>query len=524
MKISSNKIMQAEKLILEAIEKKCATEANLRVLKVKAAGKSGKLFRNSDLVSAYTELLKLKKIKAEPPLEKILKKARVRTLSGVSPVAVLTREWGCPGQCVFCPTEKGMPKSYLSNEPAVMRAIRVKFDPYHQTSTRLAALEACGHETSKIELIVMGGTFSTHPRWYQTWFIRRCLQALNSPLRRGVGGVKKTSLEQLKLANEQAPHRMVGLTLETRPDYITPAEVKRFLKLGCTRVELGVQSTSDEVLKKTKRGHGVKATIRAIKLLKNAGIKIGLHLMPNLPGATPKSDFKMLKQIFSNPDFAPDQLKIYPCVLVENAELVKWYRSGKWKPYSDKTLTKLLADIKAITPTWVRLSRVIRDIPAESIVAGSKITNLRQVLQQQGVKCQCIRCREIRDQKLEAKNIKLLRKEYEASGGKEVFLSFEDIKKNKLISLLRLRLMPDKNFAFVRELHTYGAELGISKRGSSGQHKGFGKKLVAEAEKLSKQAGAKKLKIISGVGVRPYYRKLGYRLDKDKVYMEKQLL
>jgi elongator complex protein 3 len=503
--------MNSCEIILEAIAKKVANEKSLRELKVKFAGNSGKLIPNSELVQAYLKLLKAKKIKVQPDLEQILKKARVRTLSGVSPVAVLTKPMGCPGKCVFCPTEARMPKSYLSNEPAVMRAMRAKFDPFRQVRDRLQALEACGHETSKIELIVMGGTFSAHPKKYQTWFVRRCFEALNNSR-------QAKTFEDIKKANEKSKHRIVGLTLETRPDFIDEKEVGRFLKLGCTRVEIGVQSLDDAVLKKVKRDHGVAESIKAIKLLKESGLKVGVHMMPNLPGATPRKDFEMFQKLFENPDFMPDQLKIYPTVLVEGTELKKWWKAGKWKPYSDSTLTKLLAKIKSIVPPWVRLTRVIRDIPAESILAGSKLTNLRQILQQQGAQCRCIRCREIRAESFDSKKVKLVEQEYTASGGREVFLSFEV--GSKLISLLRLRLADED---FVRELHTYGAELGISKKGASGQHRGFGKKLVQEAEKLAKQNGYKKLKIISGVGVRPYYRKLGYRLDKEKIYMEKKI-
>jgi elongator complex protein 3 len=516
--------VNSKKLILEAIAKKCATEKSLRELKVKFAGSSGKLISNSELVKAYLELLKKKQIKTQPNLEKILKKSRIRTLSGVSPIAVLTKPMGCPGKCIFCPTEAHMPKSYLSNEPAVMRAMRAKFDPYQQVRDRLQALTACGHETSKIELIVMGGTFSAHPQKYQTWFIRRCFEALNRKWTVESGRWKSgsswqknsRSLEELKKANERSKHRLVGLTLETRPDFITEEEVQRFLKLGCTRVEIGVQSLSDKILKQVKRGHTVDDSIRAITLLKTAGLKVGVHIMPNLPGATPKSDFEMLQQLFENADFRPDQLKIYPTVLVENAELKKWWNVEKWKPYSDAVLTKLLAKIKSITPPWIRLTRIIRDIPAESILAGSKLTNLRQILQQQNVQCQCIRCREIRAESFDSRKVKLIKREYTASGGREIFLSFEVDK--KLISLLRLRLAEQ---AFVRELHTYGAELGISQQGESGQHRGFGKKLILEAEKLAQQNDYKELKIISGVGVRPYYRKLGYRLDREKIYMGK---
>ena len=415
-----------------------------------------------------------------------------------------------------------MPKSYLSNEPAVMRAVRAKFDPFQQVKDRLQALENCGHATEKIELIVMGGTFSAHPRNYQTWFIRRCFAALNSQ------SAKSSSLADLKKANEKSKHRVVGLTLETRPDFLDEAEVKRFLKLGATRVEIGVQNIDDVILQKTKRGHGAKESKRAIELLKKNGLKVGIHLMPNLPGATPRSDLKMFQEIFGNEAWRPDQIKIYPTVLVENAELKKWWQAKKWRPYSDKVLTRLLVNIKSVVPPWVRLSRVIRDIPAESILAGSKLTNLRQILQQQKVRCHCIRCREIRGENFDVQKAKLIKREYVASGGKEIFLSFEI--GEKLISLLRLRL--DEQ-ATVRELHTYGEEVGISRSGNAlarrssksegWQHRGFGKKLIREAEKIARENGFKKIRIISGVGVREYYRKLGYRLDRDKIFVERHL-
>jgi len=503
--------MDTDEIILRAIEEKCATEKSLRELKVRAAGHSGKLVKNSELFATYLRLLKLKKIKQNSALEKILKKARIRTLSGVAPIAVLTKPMGCPGKCVFCPTETQMPKSYLSNEPAVMRAIRAEFNPFRQTQDRLKALEACGHATEKIELIIMGGTFSAHPKNYQTWFVKKCFAALNSKK------AKSNSLEDLKTANEKSKHRVVGLTLETRPDFLDKKEIGRFLRLGATRVEIGVQNLNDQILKISKRGHRVAESAKAIALLKKNGLKVGIHMMPNLPGATPKSDFKMFEELFGNEKWRPDQIKIYPTVLVAGTELEKMWRTKKWQPYSDKILTDLLVKIKSIVPPWVRLTRVIRDIPAESILAGSKLTNLRQILQQKKVNCSCIRCREIREESFDVKKTKLIRRNYQASSGTEILLSFEVNK--KLISLLRLRL--DEN-ATVRELHTFGEEIGIAKSGNS-QHRGFGKKLIAEAERVAKKSGFEKLRIISGVGVREYYRKLGYRLDQDKIFVEKSL-
>ncbi len=503
--------MNFDEIILRAIDEKCATEKDLRELKVRASGRTGSLAKNSELVEAYLRLLKAKKIKVNPALEKILKKSRIRTLSGVAPIAVLTKPMGCPGKCIFCPTEARMPKSYLSNEPAVMRAVRAEFDPFRQVKDRIKALESCGHSTEKIELIVMGGTFSAHPRNYQTWFVRRCFAALNSRK------AKSNSLEDLKTANEKSKHRVVGLTLETRPDFLDAKEVQRFLKLGATRVEIGVQNLDDKILAISKRGHDAADSARAIALLKKNGLKVGIHLMPNLPGATPRSDLKMFEEVFGNEKWRPDQIKIYPTVLIKNTELEKLWRAKKWQPYSDKVLTALLAKMKSIVPPWVRLTRVIRDIPAESILAGSKLTNLRQILQQQKVVCRCIRCREIRGDNFDATQAELIRREYRASAGLEILLSFEI--GEKLISLLRLRL--DEN-ATIRELHTFGEEIGLSKSGNS-QHRGFGKKLISEAEKIARKAGFAKLRIISGVGVREYYRKLGYRLDREKIFVEKTL-
>ena len=392
-----------------------------------------------------------------------------------------------------------------------MRAVRAEFDPFRQVRDRLRALESCGHATEKIELIVMGGTFSAHPRKYQNWFIRRCFAALNSR------PAKSNSLENLKTANEKSRHRVVGLTLETRPDFLDAKEVRRFLRLGATRVEIGVQNLDDKILAISKRGHGAAESARAIALLKKNGLKVGIHLMPNLPGATPKSDFEMFREIFDDEKWCPDQIKIYPTVLVANCELEKLWRAKKWRPYSEKVLTELLVRIKSIVPEWVRLPRVVRDIPAESILAGSKLTNLRQILQQKKVACRCIRCREIRGDDFDAARAELIRREYSASGGREIFLSFE--LDGKLISLLRLRL---DEAATVRELHTFGEEIGISKSGNS-QHRGFGKKLISAAERIARENGFAKLRVISGVGVREYYRKLGFRLDRDKIFVEKLL-
>ena len=588
--------------IINQLYKKISVKnRNEYFLKIKR--KASKKFRlpnptNIEILKVYREMVKNKKIKPNKNIEDLLITKNIRTLSGVAVVAVLTKPYACPGNCVYCPMEKDMPKSYLSNEPAVMRAILTDFHPYKQVTARLKSLEATGHKTDKIELIVMGGTFSYFPKQYQTWFIKECFRACNdrwlhsgnSPLERGQGCVnvepkckpfakrlhsptglwsQHYTLQKQQKINEKAKHRIVGLTLETRPDYIDEKEIIRMRKLGATRVEIGAQSLYDDVLKLNKRGHSVAATIKATKLLKEAGFKINYHMMPNLPGSNCKKDLAMFKELFSNSDFQPDMLKIYPCVVVKNSPIYKWWKNGKYKPYSNKKLIELLAEIKKIIPYYVRITRLIRDIPSTSIVAGNKVSNLRQVLkkksEEENWQCKCIRCREIRDKFIppltppkrgrtipsplkrgrtvppllgEARwgILKLFRQDYNASDGKEIFLSFEDKERKNLYSLLRLRInsgvhsLECKTYrlepelqAIIREVHTYGQLTPIkSKNKKSPQHIGLGKKLIMEAEKIALQEfGVKKIAVISGIGVRDYYRKLGYKLENG--YMIKKL-
>jgi len=531
---------------------------------------------NYGLTQVYDKLVKVKKIKKNIGLEKLLRKAKMRTLSGVAVVSVLTKEYGCPGNCLYCPTEKNMPKSYLSNEPAVMRAILADFDPYRQVEIRLTALEKAGHAIDKIELIIMGGSFNALPLDYQYWFVTECFRACNEyGIKYEVLSIKKNEknpntlylihntknkLEKLKhqlkiqeTKNETARCRIIGLTLETRPDLITEDELKKFREMGCTRIEIGVQSIYDEILKKNRRGHAVAETIRATKLMKDFGFKVSYHMMPGLYGSNLKKDLQMFKEIFSNPNFQPDQIKIYPCVVVKDSDLYKLWKEKKYKAYTDEQLIKLICEIKKIVPPYVRISRLIRDIPEESIVAGNKITNLRQLIanhsQQEGWGCKCIRCREVRDkqnQKSKIKNqkfgmssafiniigrfggLKLNKIEYPASGGKEIFLELVD-NDYQLYALLRLRLRL-ADHAVIREVHTYGeaVEVGEVAVGAK-QHKGLGKKLITEAEKIvyaersrdTKKSDYKKIAVISGVGAREYYRKIGYKLLGN--YMVKML-
>ena len=491
---------------------------------------------NVKLLKAYHKLLKEKRVKKSPDLEKILTKRPIRTLSGVAVITVLTKPYKCPGKCIYCPLEKGFPQSYLGGEPAAQRAKNLNFYPYLQVQKRLESLKAQGHPIDKIELIVLGGCFNYYPKKYQEWFVTRCFAACNAKLTR-----KIKSLNEEQKKNEKAKCRIIGLTVETRPDLITKKEVIWLRKLGVTKVELGAQILDDKILKFNKRGHGIKNVILATKILKDAGLKVTYHLMLNLPGSNPKKDFESFKTAFENPDFKPDWLKIYPCVVCKGSKLYQIWKNKKYKPYSAKTLINLLIKIKSqVLPNFVRVGRLFRDIPAQKIEAGCKISNLREVVQgemkKRGLKCKCIRCREIKNLKFKIANCKLIRRDFAASDGREIFLSFEDKKNDKIIAFLRLRIPSQKkhfiaalrNAALIRELHTYGQVHPLQKtyRGqtsvSSPQHRGLGRKLVKEAEKIAKKEfGLSRIAVISGIGVRPYYRKLGYKL-KD-TYMVKKI-
>ncbi len=545
--------MILNKILKEIIRKDPQNEEDFLSIKREIFSKyKMKQVSNAQLLKLYNNLRN--KPNKNNKLREILKKRKIRTMSGVAPIAVLTKASGCPGNCVYCPNESKMPKSYLSNEPAVMRAIMCNFNPFFQVQTRIKALRANGHDVDKIEIIVMGGTWSAFPKKYQYWFLKEIFRAANSYsdkkyLKLKIKNFQKETYSKLKISdlkkelkkeqkrNEKAKYRIVGLTLETRPDNINFKELKRFRELGCTRVEIGVQAVDDKILKHNKRGHGVKEIVEATKFLRQAGFKIVYHLMPNLPGATVKKDLAMFKEIFNDQRFLPDQIKIYPCVVVKGAELYDWWKRGKYKPYSDKQLEDLLVEIKKITPYFVRIVRLIRDIPTESIEAGNKISNLRQTLQErlhkEGTSCKCIRCREARKLKVSQENIKLFKEKYETLNSQEIFLSYESRDRKILLAFLRLSLpkKQDKRFlkyfkelngvSLIRELHTYG-QLAPLKNGSKNiQHRGLGKMLMKEAEGIVLENNFKKMAVISGVGVREYYRKLGYRLQGT--YMIKKL-
>ncbi len=460
----------------------------------------------------------------------VKKKKLTRTLSGVAPIAVMMKPHPCPhGRCVYCPALNS-PNSYTEKSPPVLRAMRHNYDPYRQVLARLETYRILGHAASKCELIVMGGTFFGYPRDYRVNFVKSCFNALN-------GRIAK-SLEEAHLLNERAGHRCVALTVETRPDCCGESEINELLCLGCTRVEIGVQTLDEGVYERVNRGHGIGHVIRATQLLKDSAYKVYYHFMPGL-FSTPKKDAKMFKELFTRQEFMPDGLKIYPTVVVKGSLLEEMYKRGEFKPYGDEEVVNVLVELKKIVPKWVRIARVMRAFSMEHIVAGAKRNDLRGIakrkLEEAGRRCRCIRCREAGYRIREGAKVEraeLCREDYKASGGKEVFLSFEDRDNDVLIALLRLRL-PYKPFrkeisestALVREIHVYGSEVEIGKRSNEKfafQHRGYGRKLMEEAERIAgEEWGCDKILVISGVGAREYFYRLGYR--KEGPYVSKKL-
>jgi len=481
---------------------------------------------NIQLLQEYHKLLSKKRIKKNIALEKILIKRPIRTLSGVAVVSLFTKPYPCPGKCIFCPTEEGLPKSYLQGEPAAERALKLNFDPFLQVGKRIESLERQGHPTDKIEIRVIGATFSFYPKEYKVWFFANLFAAANQRKKITRANLKKLKAEQK--INEREKNRIVGISIETRPDLLDKGEAILMRSLGITMVELGVQTVFNDVLKRCQRGHGKKETILATRLLKDAGFKVMYQMMPNLPGSDTEKDLKAFKEAVGNENYKPDWLKIYPCLVCKGTKLYEIWRRGEFEPYSDKELVNLLIKIKEIIPYWIRIARLFRDIPAPRIEAGSKISNLREVVQKKmKKKCKCIRCREVREKYNPKEKIYLFREDYLASKGKEIFLSFENEKRTKLFAFLRLRAPSQyfipalKEAVIIRELHTYGQMISLEQKSLAPQHRGLGKKLMREAEKITKQKfKLPKIAVISGVGVREYYRRLGYRL-KDGYMIKK---
>jgi elongator complex protein 3 len=445
-----------------------------------------------------------------------------RSQAGVTVVTVLTKPFPCPGECIFCPTDVRMPKSYLHDEPGAQRAERHGFDPYTQTASRIATLARLGHPTDKIELLILGGTWSSYRRDYQEWFVKRCFDAMN--------GVDSETLVAAQEMNESAEHRNVGLVVETRQDHIDADELRWLRTLGVTKVQVGIQTMDERVLALNKRGHDAQATRDAFRLLRLAGFKIHGHWMANLLGATPESDLADYQSLWSDPAVRPDELKIYPCMLVENADLYAWWQRGEYTPYDEETLIELLVQCKMVTPRYTRLTRVIRDIPTTNVVEGNKKANLRQIAQQRmakrGLRCACIRCREIRRDQVDADDLTLLVTGYETDATAEHFLSYatED---DRIAGFLRLSLPhPDQELplpelaghAMIREVHVYGPSLRIGRNtAGAAQHSGLGSQLIDHAKQMARDAGYNHLAVISAIGTRAYYEKHGFQ--RDGLYM-----
>ena len=487
-------------------------------------------------------------------LRNLITKKKCKSNSGVLVITVLTSahpqytdedgevktaRFSCKHDCAYCPNEPAhegnnwvaQPRSYLYSEPAVLRANANDFDPIKQMNSRLSTLIRMGHIPDKLEIIVLGGTWCEYPRDYQDRFITELYYSANIYFDSEPKRPKKTLEEEIEI-NETAKIHIIGLTLETRPDTITIDEIANFRRYNCTRIQLGVQHTHNTVLKKINRGHTIECAYNAIKLLKNNCYKVDIHIMPNLPGASYEIDKAMLDEVLYDERIQVDQYKIYPTAIVPFTKIKKWFDEGSYIPYDDLLLYDLIKDFKKKVQKYKRLNRIIRDIPGHYIEGGysTKFVNMRQLLQDDmrlnNWGCKCIRCREIKGNSVLLSNIKMNIEKYRASGGDEYHISFDtDCDKNYLIGFLRLRLngygedcddmvLPSiKGCALIRELHVYSnlSNVGDNIEGSL-QHKGFGRQLVAKAEELAIANGYERIAIISGTGVREYYKKLGYNL------------
>lgn len=544
------------------------------------------MFSFDQLIAGYEELKKSNLFEVNSTLEDRIKMKPTRTISGVAPVTVLTKPFPCPGKCIFCPNDVRMPKSYLRDEPGAQRAEMNSFDPYLQTFNRLLALQKTGHNVEKVELIVLGGTWSYYPESYQIWFIKRCFEAMNDfGVKDARDEIKRTNifenaysseeiidaqkeketynqliakiaskdpdglihanekstweeLEKQHEFNENAISKCVGLVLETRPDCIDEAEVIRLRKLGATKIQIGIQSLDDKIMELNKRGHTHVQTSDAIKLLRTAGFKIHGHWMPNLYGSSVKKDIEDYKKLWL-PDISPDELKIYPTSIIANTELFDKYKSGDYKPYDYSELLEVLTETLPTTPRYCRLTRIIRDIPSTDIVAGNKLTNFRQIAEDQihkdGKKCECIRCREIKGVSVHFDDLEMEVLTYQTISSVEYFISYktkshfnnDGIPGDKIVGFLRLSLpkAPEANFidelrdrAIIREVHVYGnvAGLGHHDMGKS-QHIGIGTLLISKAKEIAKTDGFDEISVISAIGTREYYRKKGF--SKGNLYM-----
>lgn len=503
-------------------------------------------FRKVDLIASYQQ-----QNIDNPEFYKVILKKAMRSQSGVLVVTVFThakpeytdsktgkrkkQNFSCKHNCYFCPLEPAreendwveQPRSYLLREPGVSRANAVNYDTVAQVNLRIAQYVRMGHSIDKLEVLVLGGTWSEYPEDYQREFIRDIYYASNTAM--GNSRKERLSMEREILLNETAKIRIIGLTLETRPDTITLDEIKKFRSFGCTRVQMGMQHTDDEILKLSNRGHKIADTRKAIKLLKDNCYKIDLHVMPNLLGSSVEKDIEMIDKVLYDPTIQADQLKLYPVSVVPWSMYEKMYNDGRYKPYSDDKLRDVLLYAMRKMHPWIRLNRVIRDIPMGDILGGCSNPNMRQYLDKMSG-CRDIRCREVKGQKI-GKIYRKIRK-YESSGGTEIFISYESYNEKTIYGFLRLRIpdpkandiLPDmKDAAFIRELHVYGDVSCVGEKSGS-QHKGIGSKLLKDAEWFALINGYSSLVCISGIGVREYYRKRGYTITTEHGYVKKDIL
>ena len=512
-------VLELARLVLEEVRRGRTVDQAVR----RHPGPGGGYLPKHALVAAYRGLVERGEWTEDAAMLERIRMKPVRTLSGVSTVTVLTKPYPCPADCLFCPTDVRMPKSYLPDEPGARRGLEHGYDPYGQVSSRLIALQAVGHPVDKVELLILGGTWSAYRRDYQEWFVQRCFDALN--------GVDSTTLVEAQETNEIAASRNVGLVIETRPDEINLAELAWLRRLGVTKLQMGAQSLDEAILKLNRRGHTVVQTHQAAALLRAAGFKIVLHWMPNLLGATLESDRQDFVRLWD--DLCPDELKIYPTQLLENADLYQYWQRGEYKPYTTEELVGLVADIKPTIPTYCRVNRVIRDIPSTNVVAGNKRTSLRLDIQgelsRRGTACRCIRCREVRQQRVDQETLQLDDLVYIAGGAEEHFLSFVT-PQDRLAGFLRLSLpgtdsprtgMADlEGAAIIREVHVFGQSLQVgAEQAGAAQHTGLGTRLLGQAEEIARQHGFTRLAVIAAVGTRRYYQERGF--ERGNLYMVK---
>ena len=513
-------------------------------------------------VPKNTELLDYAPDDRREELEPVLRRKPVRTASGVSPVAIMTSPHMCPhGKCLYCPggpaSEFSSSQSYTGHEPAAARGVQNDYDPYGQVTLRLHQLREIGHPVDKVELILMGGTMTARSHDYQEWFVKRALEAMNDydldspPTPSETESFKPNPdasefryLEDVIAENETNEIRNIGTTFETKPDWCDPEQIDRMLALGGTKVEVGVQTTYERINREMHRGHGVQASLDANRRLRNAGFKVGFHMMPGQPGMSKEMYLQDFRELFENSEWRPDYLKIYPTLVVRDTVTYDMWRRDEYEPLTNEEAADLVAEIKSMIPRYTRLQRVQRDIPADFIDAGVWKSNLRQLARKRmddhGWTCECIRCREVGMNDAEPNTVELDVHTYEAAGGTEHFISIEDFERDLLIGFCRLRfpggssaggplpaddpLRPElEDAALVRELHVYGGEVAVGEEsGDDHQHRGYGRELLGKAEELATEAGFGRLSVISGIGAREYYRgKLDYY--QDGPYVSKRL-